>query len=76
MTWRLEARCLGTDPAVFHPNEKDEQAELKAKQVCAPCPVKGPCLEYAITARELDGVWGGLTPLERRRLRRNGSRAV
>jgi WhiB family transcriptional regulator, redox-sensing transcriptional regulator len=30
--------------------------------------VREPCLEHAITAREKQGVWGGLTEKERRRL--------
>lgn len=38
-----------------------------AQQVCARCPVLGPCRSYAAAAGERDGVWGGLTSAERRR---------
>ena len=63
--WRQYARCLGADPDVFYP--ASEEGAEEAKAICAVCPVREPCLEYAITAREKQGVWGGLTERERRR---------
>jgi hypothetical protein len=39
-----------------------------ARQVCARCPVRQPCLEYALSNRIASGVWGGLTERERRPL--------
>jgi WhiB family transcriptional regulator, redox-sensing transcriptional regulator len=65
-TWRQYAHCLGADPELFYPSS-DEAAE-PAKLICAVCPVREPCLEHAITAREKQGVWGGLTERERRRV--------
>lgn len=67
-TWRDQARCRGVDPKVFHPAEEDEAAADAAKAICALCPVVDSCLEFAVSAREKDGVWGGLTARERRRL--------
>jgi WhiB family redox-sensing transcriptional regulator len=64
--WRQYARCLGADPDIFYPVAED--AGLAAKAICAVCPVREPCLEYAVTAREKEGVWGGRTEKERRRL--------
>jgi len=64
--WRQYARCLGADPDLFYPSG-DDPAEA-AKAICRVCPVREPCLEHAITAREKQGVWGGLTEKERRRL--------
>ncbi len=32
---------------------------IRAKQVCATCPVAEPCLEGALERREPWGVWGG-----------------
>ena len=66
--WRQYARCLGADPELFYPTT-DEAAE-EARAICTVCPVREPCLEYAITAREKQGVWGGLTERERRALLR------
>ena len=46
------------------------QAERQAKQVCAACPVRAECLDYALRVNEPLGVWGGLDPIERRTLLR------
>ena len=67
--WRQYARCLGADPDLFYP-PSDDAAEA-AKAICAVCPVREPCLEYAVTAREKEGVWGGRTEKEERALIRH-----
>lgn len=38
-------------------------------RVCLGCSVAGPCLASALDGGELDGVWGGTTPQERRVMR-------
>ncbi|MFJ8855134.1 WhiB family transcriptional regulator [Streptomyces sp. NPDC102437] len=38
----------------------------KAKVLCAACPIKAACADHAIRRGETDGIWGGLTPAERR----------
>ncbi len=67
-TWRQHSACKGVDPDIFYP-VSDEEAEM-AKAVCAQCAVRQPCLEYALGTRERDGVWGGATEKERRRILR------
>ena len=69
-TWRQQALCRGVDPEIFYPVSEDEDASADAKAICAQCPVREPCLEYALTVREKHGVWGGLTERERRRVLR------
>ena len=64
--WRSQARCRGLDPEIFYP-ASDEDAD-EAKNVCGECPVRLACLEYALAARERDGIWGGCTERERRRI--------
>jgi WhiB family redox-sensing transcriptional regulator len=75
-TWRDQARCRGVDPQIFHPPEDDETGAAEAKAICELCSVREPCLEYAIAAREKDGVWGGMTARERRRLIRARRRSA
>ena len=75
-TWRDQARCRGVDPQVFHPPEEDDAAADEAKAICELCPVREPCLEYAVSAREKEGVWGGMTARERRRLIRQRRRSA
>ena len=66
LSWRQRAACRGIDPNVFYPASDDEADE--AKSICADCPVREACLEYALANRERDGVWGGATERERRRI--------
>jgi WhiB family redox-sensing transcriptional regulator len=65
--WRELAACRGTDLELFFPGRGESAGP--ARQVCAACPVRQACLDYAITNRIAYGVWGGLTERERRPLR-------
>jgi WhiB family redox-sensing transcriptional regulator len=64
---RAACRRPGVDPDAFYPDKGGSTRAAKA--VCAGCPVTADCLEYALTAGERWGVWGGLSERERRRLR-------
>ena len=68
LSWRQRGACRGLDPDVFYPPSDEEAAEAKA--ICATCTVREPCLEFALTTREAEGIWGGTTSRERRRLLR------
>lgn len=73
-TWRQGAACKGLDPMIFFP-ATDEEAE-PAKAVCDQCPVREACLEQALGLREKEGVWGGCTERERRRIIRQRRRSA
>jgi len=45
---------------------------LRAKAVCAQCPVRSECLEWALETAQPHGVWGGLDEQEREHLRLSG----
>ena len=66
LSWRQHAACRGVDPDVFYPVSEEDAEDAKA--ICHTCPVREPCLEYALANRERDGVWGGTTERERRRM--------
>jgi len=66
VSWRQRAACRGVDPDVFYP-VTDEDAQ-EAKSICSGCQVREACLEFALVNRERDGVWGGATERERRRI--------
>jgi WhiB family redox-sensing transcriptional regulator len=72
--WQSKAACQGLDPEIFYPLD-DEDAE-EAKTVCAACPVREACLEHALGYREKEGVWGGATERERRRIIRQRRRTA
>jgi WhiB family redox-sensing transcriptional regulator len=68
--WMLEARCLDADPEAFFPEKGGSTRE--AKRICAACPVRDECLQYALENDERFGIWGGLSERERRRAKRVG----
>jgi WhiB family redox-sensing transcriptional regulator len=74
ITWRQRGACNGLDPAVFFPDSED--SALEAKSICAECVVRVSCLEHALAVREKDGVWGGATERERRRIIRQRRRSA
>lgn len=61
------AACKGQDTELWY--SADVYAQQRAKDVCRTCPVRDACLQWAIDAGENNGIWGGLTPLQRKRLR-------
>lgn len=72
--WREDAACRGLDTSTFFPLTDEDAGP--AKEVCAACPVRQACLEFALASRQEDGVWGGLTETERRRVRRRRREAA
>lgn len=74
MSWRSRGACKGLNPEVFYPGEDEDPSEAKA--VCAGCTVRVACLEHALRHREKEGVWGGCTERERRRIIRQRRRSA
>ncbi len=66
--WRESGGCRTADTSLFFPVTDDDAGPAKA--ICAVCPVREQCLTFALANREEQGVWGGLTETERRRVRR------
>ena len=62
--WLPEALCSQTDPEIFFP-EKGEPGRT-AREICFKCPVIHDCLQWAIDNREMHGIWGGLSPVDRK----------
>jgi WhiB family redox-sensing transcriptional regulator len=74
LAWRRHAACRGLDPEIFYPATEDDDV-ADAKAVCTACGVQELCLEWALQVREKEGVWGGATEKERRRILRQRRRA-
>lgn len=76
-SWRSRALCDGDDTERWFPVGGGD-ADPYVKAVCAACPVRGECLDFAIATRQC-GVWGGMTEAERyaerRRRQRRGAAA-
>ena len=73
LLWRRHSACRGLDPDIFFP--ATEEDAVAAKMVCRACSVQETCLEFALQGREKEGVWGGATEKERRRILRQRRRA-
>lgn len=68
--WLKQGLCVGMDAEQWiAPGDLPTTKKLKA--VCAECPVREQCLEYALDLpeRETMGVWGGTSERERRKIR-------
>ncbi len=74
--WHIRAACLGQDIGVFFIERANSDRYKAAVRICRTCPVRGDCLNDALTReRDLDvrhryGVFGGLTPRQRTRVHR------
>jgi WhiB family redox-sensing transcriptional regulator len=77
--WQHRAACQDEDSELFFPvsdvGPGARQVE-QAKAVCARCPVRSACLEYALDNGLDHGVFGGVTERERRNLARRSHRQV
>ncbi|WP_257477216.1 WhiB family transcriptional regulator [Acidipropionibacterium jensenii] len=67
-SWQARALCAQTDPEAFFPEKGGSTRE--AKRICEHCEVQAECLAYALANDERFGIWGGLSEMERRRIRR------
>lgn len=67
--WMRQGHCQFEPPERFFPS--DGVGVEIAKQICASCPVKVPCLDYALEQRIDHGVWGGTSERQRRRILRS-----
>lgn len=67
-SWRLNAACHGQDELFFAPEGESKAAcevrETQARAVCAGCPVRVACLDFALR-RSVSGLWAGLGERER-----------
>lgn len=69
------------DRDLFYPAGENSEEYERARAICDGCPVKAECLGFALDTGERYGMWGGMTPMERRtearrrRIRRRARRA-
>lgn len=70
--WMAQATCRDRNDDTFYPHPTDIHTQREAKRICIDCPVRTQCLTHAMETDEPWGVWGGLTPRERRDIQRSG----
>ena len=65
------AICTQVDPELFFP-ESAAQWEVSRdwiSQICGACPLKKPCLEYALSVK-VSGIWAGTNEIDRKEIRK------
>lgn len=79
MDWS-KALCREFPPDIFFAPDVDRHTYIQMVQaggyrypedavaVCRACEIREACLTYALEHREREGVWGGMTEHQRRRL--------
>ena len=67
--WMADALCQQADPEAWFPDGSGDHG-FAAIAICARCPVRSECLDFAIADPHLQGVWGGTTNIERIRMRK------
>lgn len=65
--WTNQAACADTDPNMWF--LEDQGSYVAARTICAGCPVRPECLAWALETNTEHGMFGGLSPLERKKLR-------
>ena len=69
LRWQADAACRSVDdPEVMYPDPTNRRGIAEALGQCEVCPVLPECREWALSAQEPYGVWGGLTEGDRRDL--------
>jgi WhiB family redox-sensing transcriptional regulator len=67
--WQDAAQCATADPEAWFPAKGGDSSP--AKRICMRCPVRQPCLEYALENADRFGIWGGKSERERRKILRD-----
>lgn len=70
--WTTEAVCAQVGGDIWFP-KKGANGTLvaQAKAICAECPVRAQCLDHALETGSWDGIFGGLSGKERRKVARD-----
>lgn len=64
MDWADYALCAEVGGDLHFPEKSEPSAP--ANRICMACEVRAECAEYALTHQIQHGVWGGLSPRDRR----------
>lgn len=67
--WQTRASCRDhPNPDLWFPERGDHDSPREALQICADCPVREQCREFALETDQVDGIWGELTSMQRTKL--------
>lgn len=64
--WTDQAACVGTNPDMWFRDEHESTSYREARAICAACPVRTECLNWALETKTEHGLFGGLTARQRK----------
>ncbi|HVJ97560.1 MAG TPA: WhiB family transcriptional regulator, partial [Acidimicrobiia bacterium] len=69
--WMKDVACVehADHASDWFPERGQNKALERAKWLCTGCLVRGECLQFAVENNITEGVWGGLSPSDRRTCR-------
>ena len=65
-TWMDFAACHGADPDIFFAETNWHANHEKARSYCRKCTVYKNCMKFAMDNDIEHGIWGGLSPSQRK----------
>jgi len=65
--WMEFAACKGADSEIFFAESGWHTANAKAQEYCRNCTVYKDCMKFAIDNDITYGIWGGLSPNQRKK---------
>jgi hypothetical protein len=65
-SWKDQASCLSTSDTEDFFDTKESALRALSKKYCETCSVQFYCLYTSLVNQELYGLWGGLTPKQRK----------
>lgn len=70
LDWMADAACLDLPPDLFFPEQggTSRYTLTVVTRTCAACPVRVTCLQWALAVPETEGIFGGTTAFQRRRM--------
>jgi WhiB family redox-sensing transcriptional regulator len=76
--WASRAACRGADQDLFFPteassHENDRYSYREARAICKTCPVLDDCRGFALAREPGGGMWGGMSPKQRKEARLSAS---
>lgn len=66
LAWMSKASCASVGGDLWFPEKGG--SKLDPVRICRGCPVREACLAHALAAGLRDGVWGGVSAPQRRKL--------
>lgn len=74
--WHDRGACRGEPTDLWFADRGQTHIAARAKAICATCDVVDECRRYAVDNCIPFGIWGGLSPRQRRRIRTDALRML